>query len=136
MTFCDFSINTQSSKLMFGYVTFDVKYYILSQIFYKRNRVNYAVAIWHKFLKIKEVFWQFRNMFDKILFNFPLRNIIESEREKCIFLSCNVVSIMELWFWVSNAFFTWIKWISKKWLDHNGTFFVIFWKNYKSFSKA
>ena len=25
---------------MFGYVTFNVKYYILSQIFYKKNRVN------------------------------------------------------------------------------------------------
>ena len=24
---------------MFGYVTFNVKYYILSQIFYKKNRV-------------------------------------------------------------------------------------------------
>ena len=25
---------------MFGYMTFNVKYYILSQIFYKKNRVN------------------------------------------------------------------------------------------------
>ena len=32
---CDFSINSPQ-KHMFGYVTFNVKYYILSQIFYKK----------------------------------------------------------------------------------------------------
>ena len=32
----DFSINNRSSQLSFGYVNFNVKYYILSQIFYKK----------------------------------------------------------------------------------------------------
>ena len=37
---------------MFGYVTFNVKYYILSQIFYKKNRVCvyylvFATCLWH-----------------------------------------------------------------------------------------
>ena len=37
---------------MFGYLTFNVKYYILSQIFYKKNRVCvyylvFATCLWH-----------------------------------------------------------------------------------------
>ena len=35
MGFCDFSINNPQTH-MFGYMNFNVRYYILSQIFYKR----------------------------------------------------------------------------------------------------
>ena len=39
---------------MFGYMTFNMKYYILSQIFYKKNRVCNSAQSISKFLQ-KEI---------------------------------------------------------------------------------